>query len=447
MASAARPVLVIEGHALRHVLAEAHRSAVFDAIALRCATVIACRCTPAQKAALVGVARHGGGGGGSAGGRVVLAIGDGGNDVAMIQAANVGVGLSGREGQQAARAADFALSRFAHLVRLLLVHGRLAHYRTALVAQYTFYKSQLVCFLQLAFNVACAASGCSLLDTFSLTGYNLIFTALPGTLLVLDVDRRAPELLSDPTLYAESQVDEWVTASTFLRWSARALIQAVILLCIGLTGSAVGSSCGASVDQSTASYVIYTAAVVLQLVTLTTEMRHPGALNHASCAASLLLYVGLVQLRNSWPVSSSSLGTLTEILRNPSLYATTFLAIVASASPWLATRFLSYVRPIHECVSSPSLSSPERHRRGTAASVAASTASADAASGDRTCPLTPPMLSGRRLLRGWLTGGVGISATAPLSHTGDEAPGTSSKDPRAKKMSNSAGSSSGSKNV
>ena len=50
-----------------------------------------------------------------------LAIGDGGNDVAMLQAAHVGVGIRGREGRQAARGADFAVNWFRSLVRLVLV--------------------------------------------------------------------------------------------------------------------------------------------------------------------------------------------------------------------------------------------------------------------------------------------------------------------------------------
>ncbi len=80
-------------------------------------------------------------------GKIALAIGDGGNDCAMIQAANVGVGLSGREGLQVCRALpasrmpcmlDYGASRghavvmfqgaascrIATLVRDVLAHGR-----------------------------------------------------------------------------------------------------------------------------------------------------------------------------------------------------------------------------------------------------------------------------------------------------------------------------------
>ncbi len=42
---------------------------------------------------------------------ITLAIGDGANDVSMIQAAHVGVGISGREGLQATLASDYAIAQ------------------------------------------------------------------------------------------------------------------------------------------------------------------------------------------------------------------------------------------------------------------------------------------------------------------------------------------------
>ena len=71
---------------------------------------------------------------------LTLAIGDGANDVSMIQEAHVGIGVSGREGMQAVRAADYAIGQFAHLRRLLLVHGFWNYQRVSLVVLYTVYK-------------------------------------------------------------------------------------------------------------------------------------------------------------------------------------------------------------------------------------------------------------------------------------------------------------------
>lgn len=70
-----------------------------------------------------------------------LAIGDGANDVSMIQMADVGIGISGQEGMQAVMASDFTLARFYMLHRLLLVHGHWCYDRLARMILYFFYKN------------------------------------------------------------------------------------------------------------------------------------------------------------------------------------------------------------------------------------------------------------------------------------------------------------------
>jgi phospholipid-translocating ATPase len=117
-------------------------SVAFAALCTRAAAVVCCRVTPSQKAAVVSFLTthqpH----------CITLAIGDGGNDVAMIQTASIGVGVYGKEGLQAARAADYSIARFHHLQRLVLVHGRYSFNRTCFVAQYCFYKSMFICLIQ-----------------------------------------------------------------------------------------------------------------------------------------------------------------------------------------------------------------------------------------------------------------------------------------------------------
>lgn len=156
--------LVLDGCALPYMLEEFSEELL--QLASSSKSLICCRASPSQKAELTRVARKLG--------QRTLAIGDGGNDCPMILAADVGVGIAGREGMQAARSADFTFARFRFLERLILVHGRLAHYRTAFIAQYCFYKSLILCLLQILYNTQCMMSGCSLLDTFSLTTYNMV---------------------------------------------------------------------------------------------------------------------------------------------------------------------------------------------------------------------------------------------------------------------------------
>ena len=77
-----------------------------------------------------------------------LAIGDGANDVSMIQMANIGIGISGLEGQQAVMASDFAISRFYFLRRLLLVHGHWCYDRIARMILYFYYKNAVSILVQ-----------------------------------------------------------------------------------------------------------------------------------------------------------------------------------------------------------------------------------------------------------------------------------------------------------
>jgi len=72
---------------------------------------------------------------------ITLAIGDGANDVSMIQSAHVGVGIKGKEGNQAARCADYSIGQFRFLRRLVFVHGRFNYLRIVTLVQYSFYKN------------------------------------------------------------------------------------------------------------------------------------------------------------------------------------------------------------------------------------------------------------------------------------------------------------------
>lgn len=125
--------LVIDGKSLTFAL-EKDMEKLFLDLAIMCKAVICCRVSPLQKALVVKlVKRHLK--------ALLLAIGDGANDVSMIQAAHVGVGISGVEGLQAARSADVSIAQFRYLKKLLLVHGAWSYQRISKVILYSFYKN------------------------------------------------------------------------------------------------------------------------------------------------------------------------------------------------------------------------------------------------------------------------------------------------------------------
>jgi len=118
-----RHALIIDGASLQHSLTIEAREDLVK-LATSCAAVICCRVSPLQKAQVVELVK-------AAKNSMCLAIGDGANDVSMIQAAHVGVGIAGEEGLQAVMAADYAIAQFRYLSRLLLVHGHWSYFRTA----------------------------------------------------------------------------------------------------------------------------------------------------------------------------------------------------------------------------------------------------------------------------------------------------------------------------
>lgn len=126
--------LIIDGETLGHLFKEEALKASFRETCMKCDAVLCCRMSPSQKAEVVKLVKH------SKLKPMTAAIGDGANDVSMIQEAHVGLGIFGKEGRNAARSADFAFAKFKFVRRILLVHGYLYYTRASLMTQYFFYK-------------------------------------------------------------------------------------------------------------------------------------------------------------------------------------------------------------------------------------------------------------------------------------------------------------------
>lgn len=130
----AHSVVVVDGGALAMIEADDTLRSLFFEIAVLADSVICCRASPSQKANLVKTIRT------KVSGSITLAIGDGANDIAMIQEAHVGVGITGKEGLQAARVSDYSMAQFRFLLKFLLVHGRWNYVRTTRYTVCTFWK-------------------------------------------------------------------------------------------------------------------------------------------------------------------------------------------------------------------------------------------------------------------------------------------------------------------
>ncbi|EDW57650.1 phospholipid-transporting ATPase VD isoform X1 [Drosophila virilis] len=221
--------LVVDGKTLTFILDPKSKLILpFLKLAKGCASVLCCRSTPLQKAYLVKVVKE-------ELNLRTLAIGDGANDVSMIQMADVGVGISGQEGMQAVMASDFTLSRFRYLERLLLAHGYWCYDRLARMILYFFYKNAAFVFLIFWYQLYCGFSGSVMMDQMYLMLYNLLFTSLPP-LAIGVYDNRVPEdlLLKNPYLYKNGRLGLVYRPHDFWLVLLDALYQSLVIFFVAL---------------------------------------------------------------------------------------------------------------------------------------------------------------------------------------------------------------------
>lgn len=218
--------LIIDGQSLSYAL-EPDLEDLFIQLGSRCKAVICCRVSPLQKALVVKMVKR------KKKGSLLLAIGDGANDVSMIQAAHVGVGISGMEGMQAARSADVSIGQFKFLRKLLLVHGSWSYQRISTAILYSFYKNIALYMTQFWFVFANAFSGQSIIESWTLTFYNVLFTVFPPFVMgVFDQFVSARLLDRYPQLYKLGQQKHFFNFKIFWSWIVNGFYHsALIFLC------------------------------------------------------------------------------------------------------------------------------------------------------------------------------------------------------------------------
>ncbi len=232
----AHSVVVVDGHTLSQIMALEPLRKLFLSLATLVDTVICCRASPSQKASLVSSIRH------KVKNAITLAIGDGANDIAMIQEAHVGIGITGKEGLQAARTSDYSIAQFRFLTKLLLVHGRWNYIRTCKYTLGTFWKEMLFYLTQALYQRWAGYTGTSLYESWSLAMFNTLFTSLPVIFLgIFEQDLCASTLLAVPELYHSlGHRNGGFGIRIYLAWVALAASQAVVVffLMLGLFGQA-----------------------------------------------------------------------------------------------------------------------------------------------------------------------------------------------------------------
>ncbi|RKP26375.1 hypothetical protein SYNPS1DRAFT_14278 [Syncephalis pseudoplumigaleata] len=219
----ARNALVVDGESLVYILLLPELAKKFLQIGVRCRSVICCRVTPLQKALVVRLVKkqlH----------KVTLSIGDGANDVSMIQEAHVGVGIEGMEGAQAVRASDYSFVEFKALRRLLSVHGRYSYMRVANIILYSLYKSIALITVQFWFGFFNAWCGQAVYEDHFLTLWNVAYTSLPPiAMAIFDKDVDEDKIALYPRLYKAVKDGRFWNAKLELRWAFASIWHSVVV--------------------------------------------------------------------------------------------------------------------------------------------------------------------------------------------------------------------------
>ncbi|KYN18060.1 Putative phospholipid-transporting ATPase 12 [Trachymyrmex cornetzi] len=196
---------------------------LLKSVGMACEAVICCRLTPLQKSEIVHLIKT------APNHPHTAAIGDGGNDVSMIQEAHVGIGILGKEGRQASMSADFAFTKFKYLRKALLVHGHWYYLRISILTQFFFYKNVVFITPQVLFGIHNGFSTQELYDGMFLMTFNLIFTSLPVLMYgLLEQNYNAKKLMEHPYLYKLNKNNYLMSRSQFVIWMFLGLWHACI---------------------------------------------------------------------------------------------------------------------------------------------------------------------------------------------------------------------------
>ncbi|KAJ1656786.1 hypothetical protein IWQ61_003703 [Dispira simplex] len=325
--------LVVSGSTLGYILESTDLSKSFLQLGVRCHSVICCRVTPLQKARVVQLVKK-------RLKKVTLSIGDGANDVSMIQVAHVGVGIEGVEGAQAVRASDYSFVEFKSLRPLISIHGRYSYLRIANIIFYSFYKNIALITVQFWFGFNNAWSGHTVYLDFYLTLFNTVFTCLPPIVAAcFDKDVDEQQIALYPELFRQVQQHVYWNWKVLVHWGLSSMWHAGVLYgCLVLVQSgAVMYSNGMDMSYLVQEYFIGTLLFVVVTAKACLLLRHWVWPSVAGIGITVVVYV-LIQ----WGFELFNFvdqGTFVAVHSLPALYFTGMLAVVACILPDFVVKY------------------------------------------------------------------------------------------------------------
>nr|XP_040050784.1 probable phospholipid-transporting ATPase IM [Gasterosteus aculeatus aculeatus] len=333
--------LVVNGHSLGYPL---ERSMELDFLrtACMCKAVICCRVTPLQKAQVVELVEE-------YKQAVTLAIGDGANDVSMIKAAHIGVGISGQEGMQAVLSSDYSFAQFRFLQRLLLVHGRWSYLRMCKFLRYFFYKNFTFTFVHFWYAFFCGFSAQTVYDEWFITLYNLVYTALPVLgMSLFDQDVNDKWSFQHPELYLPGQLNLYFSKKAFFKCALHSCYSSLVLFFIPYAAMHDTVRADGKDVADYQSFALLTQTCLLFTVTiqLGLEMSYWTAVNTLFVVGSLVMYFAVTFTMYSngmflaLPSAFPFVGTARNSLNQPNIWLTILLTSILCVLPVVTCRFL-----------------------------------------------------------------------------------------------------------
>uniref|UniRef100_A0A8D0A590 Phospholipid-transporting ATPase n=1 Tax=Sander lucioperca TaxID=283035 RepID=A0A8D0A590_SANLU len=310
--------------------------------ACMCKAVICCRVTPLQKAQVVELVKK-------YKQAVTLAIGDGANDVSMIKAAHIGVGISGQEGMQAVLSSDYSFAQFRFLQRLLLVHGRWSYLRMCKFLRYFFYKNFTFTFVHFWYGFFCGFSAQTVYDEWFITLYNLVYTALPVLgMSLFDQDVNDVWSFQYPQLYIPGQLNLYFSKKAFFKCALHSCYSSMVLFFIPYAAmhNTVRDDGKDVADYQSFALLTQTCLLFAVTIQLGLEMSYWTAVNTFFVLGSLAMYFAVTFTMYSngmfliLPSAFPFIGTARNSLNQPNMWLTILLTSILCVLPVVTYRFL-----------------------------------------------------------------------------------------------------------
>ena len=214
-------IFIIDGDTLDLALKNLEQE--FFETAMKAPSVVCCRCSPTQKRIIVKTIKK-------YTDKRTAAVGDGGNDVAMIQEADVGIGIVGKEGLQASLAADYSILEFNYLDTLLLWWGRLAYKNTSQMSNFIIHRGLIISLIQFIFSCIFYFNSVALYNGVLIMGYSTIYTCFPSISVLLDQDTDKKNVMKFPGLYKKLLMGRELNLKIFLWWVFKSIFQAFVIM-------------------------------------------------------------------------------------------------------------------------------------------------------------------------------------------------------------------------